>query len=240
MQPQVNQTNGVVDREPLRLDAQGQPVVAEWDESDPAPVPKSTELVTLREEFAPDPAKVKALDKASGHELMRMAGVTPIVSTSEAAEYFGRTTQWIYWGLSKDENGEQVFVWPDGTPIEPERVGNNRRFTMEILTAILQASYRRGNIEPEELKAIIKRIKYTELGVEWRDKEGGWEYVDLGRNRHRWVPKKDCYFDRRNKVWRLRTADRPKKRSRRPPEPLFIEPEPDYIDAEIVEIGTDQ
>lgn len=238
MQPQVNQTNGVVDREPLRLDAEGQPVVAEWDESDPPPPPKSKELVTLSEQFTPDPAKVKALDKATEYELMRMAGVTPIVSTSEAAEYFNRTTQWIYWGLTKDEKGEQVFVWPDGSPIEPERVGSNRRFTMEILTAILQACHRRGNIDPQELQTIIRRIKYTELGVEWRARETPrWHYVDLGRNRHRWVRPSDCYFDRRNKVWRLRTSERPKKRSRRPEPPVV---EPDYIDAEIVEMGTGQ
>lgn len=74
---------------------------------------------------------------------------------------------------------------------------------MPILRAILQASYRRGNIEAGELQTVIRRIRYTELGVEWRDREG-WKYVDLGRNRHRWVRPENAYYDRRAKVWKLK------------------------------------
>lgn len=199
MQPQVRsdvETNGH-HSEPLRHDAEGHPVLPEWDESDPPPTP------------VPEPPsqELHDLEHASDSDLMAMAGIEPVVSTTEAAEYFDRTSQWIYWGLKPDDDGEHVFVWPDGSPIIPERIGDpltgRRRFTMPILRAILQASYRRGNIETTELQTVIRRIRYTELGVEWREREG-WKYVDLGRNRHRWVKPEDAYYDRSAKVWKLR------------------------------------
>ena len=220
MQPQVNEDVGTggSDQEPLRLDAEGHPVFAEWDESDPShgemAVPDGVQAEwvdgTLQVPQNEDriSREIAELDKASDSNLMAMAGIEPIVSTTEAAEYFDRTSQWMYWGLKPDpETGEHVFVWPDGTPIVPERIGDpatgRRRFTMPILRAILQASYRRGNIEAGELQTVIRRIRYTELGVEWRDREG-WKYVDLGRNRHRWVRPENAYYDRRAKVWKLK------------------------------------
>jgi hypothetical protein len=211
MQPQVNGDvgqNGSGDQEPHRPDAVGNPVFSnhymgsghgetavpevEWVE--PAPPVPSQEL--------------RDLEKATDSDLMAMAGIEPIVSTTEAAEYFDRTSQWMYWGLKPDEHtGEHIFVWPDGSPIVPERIGDpvtgRRRFTTPILRAILQASYRRGNIEPGELQVVIRRIRYTELGVEWREREG-WKYVDLGRNRHRWVKPENAYYDRSAKVWKLK------------------------------------
>lgn len=278
MSPQVDgnvETNGTP-QEPLRLDAEGHPVLAEWDESDPEPevgprrhrteaerqadrealaaerrgevddqwakasdqvIPSEHPIAHVPEEILdvqaewvePEPPSqeqaVRALEKASDSDLMAMAGIEPIMSTTEAAEYFDRTSQWVYWGLKPDENtGEHIFVWPDGAPIVPERIGDpktgRRRFTTEILRAILQASYRRGNIEAGELQTIIRRIRYTELGVEWREREG-WRYVDLGRNRHRWVKPEDAYYDRSAKVWKLRDQDKDDR-----PEPAPPTPEP--------------
>lgn len=148
------------------------------------------------------------VSKMTDTELLAEADVEPIVSTSEAAEYFDRTSQWIYWGLKPDpDTGEIRFVWPDGTPIVPDRIGegsnSRRRFTMPIMRAILQACYRRGNVTDAELKRIIRRIRYTELGVEWREREG-WRFVDLGRNRYRWVKPEHAYFDRKNKIWKVK------------------------------------
>lgn len=129
-------------------------------------------------------ARKKALDPASrqiedisDEQLLAEAGVVPFYSTTEAAQFFDRTNQWLYWGLGRDsENGTPVFVHPDGTPIEPERVGDpaegRRRFTLPIIKDILLSSYRRGNIEPEELKKILRRIRINELGGEWREREG--------------------------------------------------------------------
>ncbi|ACU41397.1 hypothetical protein PBI_ARCHERS7_195 [Mycobacterium phage ArcherS7] len=194
------EASGQEQGEPLRSDAEGHPVFAEFDEVAEAKL-SDEELEVRRQEIA-------ALDRASDAELMAMAGVEPVVSTTEAAEYFDRTSQWIYWGLKPDEKtGEHIFTWPDGSPIVPERVGDpetgHRRFTMPILRAILQSCYRRGNIDPDELRTIMRRIRYTELGVEWRAREG-WKYVYLGRNRHKWVRPEEAFFDKRTKTWRLR------------------------------------
>lgn len=226
MEPQVGsdvETDGQT-TEPLCQTAEGLPVFPEWDESDPPPLT-----------FTPD-QEIEALDRMTDAELLAEAGIEPIVSTTEAAEYFDRTSQWIYWGLKPDENtGERIFVWPDGSPIIPERIGDplsgRRRFTTPILRAILAACYRRGNITDDELKIIIRRIRYTELGVEWRQREG-WKFADLGRNRHRWVKPENAYFDRKAKTWRLRKDVKVDKGD----QPLVPVTEDDFIDVEVVSV----
>lgn len=180
--------------------------------------------------------EIEVLDKMTDAQLLAEAGIEPVVSTSEAAEYFDRTSQWIYWGLKPDpDTGEIRFVWPDNSPIIPERIGegtnSRRRFTTPILRAILAASYRRGNITDDELKIIIRRIRYTELGVEWRQREG-WRFVNLGRNRHRWVKPEHAYMDTRNKVWKLRKNVKLDKGD----QPLKIVTKDDFIDVEIVSV----
>lgn len=270
MLPQVNENGtGGSDQEPLRVDAEGNPVFPEWSESDSGqgemvvPDGVQAEWVESTPEWVPtEPVdgtvqvpqnedaiakEIAELDKASDSNLMAMADIEPIVSTTEAAEYFDRTSQWMYWGLKPDaETGEHVFVWQDGTPIVPERIGDpvtgRRRFTMPILRAILQASYRRGNIESGELQTVIRRIRYTELGVEWRDREG-WKYVDLGRNRHRWVKPEDAYYDRRAKLWKLKKEDEAPSvwMHETPPDPTPAVADDEIIDAEEVPLeGTDQ
>jgi hypothetical protein len=135
-------------------------------------------------------------------ELLSEAGVEPIFSTSEAAEFFDRSNQWLYWGLR-----EKIFTHDDGTPIIPERIGDashgRRRFTVPILKEIMRSSYRRGNLDQDQIKAIMRRIKFAERGVEWREIEG-WKYVNLGRNRHRWVRPEDAMKDPKTKEWKLR------------------------------------
>lgn len=162
----------------------------------------------LGPDWWPDDHRAKWVDNLTDTELLNAAGIEPVVSTAEAAEYFDRTTQWIYWGLKPDPvTGEVRFVWPDGTPIAPDRIGDpehgQRRFTTPILMAILQSCYRRGNVSTEDLKKIVRRIRYTEMGVEWRQREG-WKQVDLGRNRRRWVKPEDAVYDRKSKSWKLR------------------------------------
>ena len=109
-----------------------------------------------------------AIDTISDEELLADADLELIYSTTETAEFFDRSNQWLYWGMR-----EGIFVYPDGTPITPERVGDDengrRRFTLPIIRAILKASYRRGNVEPEELKHILRRIRIAELGGERLD-----------------------------------------------------------------------
>lgn len=144
------------------------------------------------------------VESMTDEELMAEAGVEPIFSTTEAAEFFDRSNQWLYWGLRKG-----VFTDDDGNPLDPERLGGDpsrgrRRFTIDILKNIMRSSYRRGNIDPDHLKTITRRIRYAELGVEWREREG-WHYTHLGRSRYRWVRPEDTEWDARTKEWKLRS-----------------------------------
>jgi hypothetical protein len=135
-------------------------------------------------------------------ELMAEAGVEPVFSTTEAAEFFDRSNQWLYWGLR-----EGVFTDDDGNPLDPDRIGDSskgrRRFTIPVIENIMRSSYRRGNIDPDHLKLIVRRLHYAKLGVEWREREG-WRYVHLGRNRYRWMHPDDCEWDSRKKEWKAR------------------------------------
>lgn len=136
--------------------------------------------------------------------LLAEAGVVPFYSTIEAAQFFDKTNQWMYWGLRTEIGGkpvEPVFTYADGSPIVPERVGDpesgRRRFTLPIIKAILLSNYRRGNVEPDELKRILRRIRINELGGEWREREG-WKKVrgkwvhpsELEKVGRKWVRKK--------------------------------------------------
>jgi hypothetical protein len=135
--------------------------------------------------------------------------VDPIFSTSEAAEFFDRSNQWLYWGLR-----EKVFVRSDGTPIDPDRIGDpvsgRRRFTIPIIKEIAKSCYRRGNLTPDQLKSVMRRVRYAELGVEWREVEG-WKNARLGHNRYRWMPPDKVERDRGGE-WRPRpeTKNAPK------------------------------
>lgn len=139
-------------------------------------------------------------------ELMAEAGVEPVFSTSEAAEFFDRSNQWLYWGLR-----EEIFTHDDGTPILPDRLGEpdtgRRRFTVPLIREIAKSTYRRGNLTPDELKTIMRRCRYTELGVEWREREG-WKYVHLGRKRYRWVHPDSAVYDQKAKEWKLKPKAR--------------------------------
>jgi hypothetical protein len=118
----------------------------------------------------PEPVDV---DDIPDEDLFLDSGVEPIYSTTEAAQFFDRTTQWIYWGLRGDP---PVFVRTDGSPIIPDRLGppprGRRRFTLPIIKEILLSSYRRGNISSEELNRILRRILINERGGDWREREG--------------------------------------------------------------------
>lgn len=99
-------------------------------------------------------------------EQQLLQGVEKVYSTSKAAEFFGRSTQWIYWGLRPDHTGSPPFIYKDGTPILPERVGpmGKRRFTLPIIREIALACFRRGNLTEDELEAVMARILLAEFG----------------------------------------------------------------------------
>lgn len=143
--------------------------------------------------------EIKAAEKVSAEALMAEAGLEPIYSTTEAAEFFERSNQWLYWGL---RNG--VFEDDDGNSIDPDRIGDpktgRRRFTLTIVKQILLSSYRRGNIEPDELTRILRRIKIAKAGGEWREREG-WHRVQISKNKTRWVHPDKC--ERKGNKWVL-------------------------------------
>jgi hypothetical protein len=161
------------------------------------------------------PARQKNRDAASlvaalsDEELMADADVDPVFSTSEAAEFFDRSNQWLYWGLR-----EGVFTRSDGTPIDPERIGDpdsgRRRFTIPIIREIAKSSYRRGNLNPDQLKTIMRRVRYAELGVEWREREG-WRNVHLGRRRYRWVRPEEARYNNKLGEWEQKPEFRVKQ-----------------------------
>ena len=147
-----------------------------------------------------------SVDSISDEELMNEAGVEPIFSTTEAAEFFDRSNQWLYWGLR-----EGVFIDDFGVPLDPARLGSpdrgRSRFTLPIIRDIMRSAYRRGNIHPDHLKVILRRIKYAERGIEWREQEG-WRYAHLGKSRYKWVRPENAVCDSASKEWHERPESR--------------------------------
>jgi len=80
-------------------------------------------------------------------------------STADAARFFGKSVQWVYWAMRTG-----VFIHPDGTPIEPIRVGRNgrRRFTLSVLRDMARSCYRRGIVSEEELLDLLAVLARTE------------------------------------------------------------------------------
>lgn len=195
----TSESGAVVADEPLRIDEQGNPVYAAWDEDyrvedEPEGVeePEDRSYDGSAEEQSPaarpgeievsyeqSPDQVRASVQRNWDDFRRrmaerhfdtealLDGVEKSFSTSEATAFFGRSTQWMYWGLRKDpETGEQVFAYKNGDPILPERVGKmgKRRFTLPLIREIALSCYRRGNLTEEELQDIFAKILVAEFG----------------------------------------------------------------------------
>jgi hypothetical protein len=79
--------------------------------------------------------------------------------TGDVARFFGKSVQWVYWAMRTG-----VFVQPDGTPIEPIRVGRNgrRRFTLPVLRDMARSCYRRGIVSEEELLDLLAVLARAE------------------------------------------------------------------------------
>jgi hypothetical protein len=82
-------------------------------------------------------------------------------STTEAAQFFCKSVQWVYWGLR-----EKVFTRLDGSPIEPLRIGNGgrRRFTVGVLREMARSCYRRGILSEDQLKEVLAKLSRAEHG----------------------------------------------------------------------------
>lgn len=95
--------------------------------------------------------------------------VSKVFSTVETARFFGRSRQWVYWGLTPDpKTGIAPFSYRDGSPIVPERVPmgelQKRTFTLPDIYEIARIWQRRGNLNDEELEDVMKRILIAEFG----------------------------------------------------------------------------
>ena len=146
----------------------------------PAPlVPDEGSLVA--DTWADD--EIRAAAESAYAPTALLAGVPQVYSTSEAAEFYGRSNQWLYWGMRnkifrypgiRQPDGVIKTHYDDGTEIpfekrdiiEPERIGKGgrRRFTLPIIRAIAISCYNRGNFKKDELLEILTRVKHAELG----------------------------------------------------------------------------
>ena len=82
-----------------------------------------------------------------------------VYSTAEVAELFGRSAAWVYRAMRTG-----VFTRPDGTPIEPQRIGKSgrRRFTLPVLHDMAKACYRRGIFSEDELLVLLSVLECAE------------------------------------------------------------------------------
>lgn len=80
-------------------------------------------------------------------------------STGEVARFFGKSTQWVYRAMRSG-----VFTRPDGTPIEPVRIGGNgrRRFSLPVLRDMARACHRRGLLDEDELLTLLAVLSRAE------------------------------------------------------------------------------
>lgn len=77
-------------------------------------------------------------------------------STAEVAEIFGQTDRWVYGGMRKE-----IFTYPDGSVIEPARVGKRglRRFTLPVIRDMAWSCYRRGILSDAQLKELLTELR---------------------------------------------------------------------------------
>jgi hypothetical protein len=72
--------------------------------------------MTATDQWTEDPAIKAALADAYRSDALLdgalLEGVNRVYSTAEAAEFFGRSNQWLYWGMRNN-----IFVYPPGTPV---------------------------------------------------------------------------------------------------------------------------
>jgi hypothetical protein len=106
-----------------------------------------------------EPADAPAIPVVAEHPLETNAVGEKFYSTGEVAKLFGKSNQWCYWAMRNN-----VFTRPDGTVIEPIRVGQNgkRRFTIPVLREIARSCYRRGNLSETELEEILAKLSRAE------------------------------------------------------------------------------
>jgi hypothetical protein len=82
-----------------------------------------------------------------------------IYSTRETAGLLGQPVNWISWALRED-----FFTYADDSPIEPLRVGRNRRrrFTVSMIREMAKSCQRRGVLNRRECERVLAELSRTE------------------------------------------------------------------------------
>lgn len=82
-------------------------------------------------------------------------------SSREVAGFFGKSVQWVYRGMR-----EKIFTYPDGSVIEPIRIGTRGRcrFTLPVLRDMARSCYRRGNLSEEQLEELLVELTSEDKG----------------------------------------------------------------------------
>lgn len=76
---------------------------------------------------------------------------------SDVAALFGKSDQWVHWILRNVPH-------PDGSPIEPERIGKRRRkrFTRDLIESIVVALRYRGTLTHDGACRVIASLDIAE------------------------------------------------------------------------------
>lgn len=169
-------------QEVIRVEEDGTPVYADWDESSSAArvvpidgaararsesrgrVADKTEVIKARlaELGVALELTEQLMNKSSS---VMLSGVDRWYSASEAARFFNRSPAWIYDRLARKKfhyaNGEEIAPHYDGDPnVKRPRA----RFNLELIREIALSCYRSGTVKYEELELIMTRVGRATIG----------------------------------------------------------------------------
>jgi hypothetical protein len=136
------------------------------EQTPPSPQDVNEMLTDWAGKMGVDEAALSAMPTVTDDELMEER--EKYFSTAEAAGFFNKSNQWLYWGMRNE-----IFLDPEGKPIEPLRVGKGRRrrFNLEIIEQIALACHRRGNLSEDDLRVVLRKILIAKHGLTSFDQE---------------------------------------------------------------------
>ena len=75
------------------------------------------------------------------------------------AKLFGKSVPWVY-----REMRDEIFTHPDGSIIEPIRIGKGGRlrFTLPVLREVARSCYRRGILSEEQSQGVLAELSRAE------------------------------------------------------------------------------
>ena len=175
-------------QEIIRVEDNGTPVYAEWDESQQIPVAvdgavrarqenkgrinaKTEQIKARLAELSAAAQLAEQLDSLTASSLL--SGVDRWYSAPEVARlFFNRSPAWIY-----DRLSQKKFRYPNGEEItphfdDPDSKRPRARFDLELVKEIALSCYRSGTVKYEELELIMSRVARAKIGeVIFEDQE---------------------------------------------------------------------